>query len=121
MNWVVGGLLPPSPVLRGCSSVGRASALQAEGHGFKSLHLHSEMHLEIFQKGLASWEEIEIILEPSIGTGGDARLERKNPVRRQMLLTQQNGVARMGTPRERLQSGSRGLIFGNLVGLVDGI
>jgi len=29
--------------VRGCSSVGRASALQAEGHGFKSLHLHWKM------------------------------------------------------------------------------
>ena len=26
----------------GCSSVGRASALHAEGHGFKSLHLHQK-------------------------------------------------------------------------------
>lgn len=37
--------------IRGCSSVGRASALQAEGHGFKSLHLHWKMKFKIFKKG----------------------------------------------------------------------
>ena len=29
-----------NPVRRGCSSVGRAPALQAGGHGFESHHLH---------------------------------------------------------------------------------
>ena len=31
-----------STKVRGCSSVGRAPALQAGGQGFESLHLHSE-------------------------------------------------------------------------------
>ena len=33
--------------LRGCSSVGRAPALQAGGHGFESHHLHQKRELQI--------------------------------------------------------------------------
>ena len=31
------------PIIWGCSSVGRAPALQAGGHGFESHHLHHEI------------------------------------------------------------------------------
>ena len=36
--------------LRGCSSAGRASALQAEGQGFESLHLHQRVTAKIGRK-----------------------------------------------------------------------
>ena len=35
------------PVVWGCSSVGRAPALQAGGHGFESHHLHQSMKIDI--------------------------------------------------------------------------
>ena len=37
--------MPVISVTRGCSSVGRAPALQAGGHEFESHHLHSDTYV----------------------------------------------------------------------------
>ncbi len=65
----------------------------------------SRSESEIFKKGLASREEIWIILGPLSGTRGNAINRHKGThERRFWLLTHQSAVARMGTPHETLRS-----------------
>lgn len=65
----------------------------------------SRSESEIFKKGLASREEIWIILGPLSGTRGNAIDRHKGThERRFWLLTHQSAVARMGTPHETLRS-----------------
>jgi hypothetical protein len=53
----------------GCSSVGRASALQAEGQGFESLQLHSFLHsFHTTPHELPLCRKASHLLKPIIGT-----------------------------------------------------
>ena len=68
------GSIPIRPMLWGCSSAGRAPALQAGGHRFDPVHLHQLK----FQTQSESFESLNVIFDKQ----GEEQEVRKVKVRR---------------------------------------
>ena len=63
------------PVVWGCSSVGRAPALQAGGHGFESHHLHQRTKSAFTTRGCSEGKP------KFIPDGKEAKVPNKEPTR----------------------------------------